>query len=204
MCWILSHPRRPQPHPVLPEVALPTHVNGSVRLAIRATGRPGPLHSESWQWGLSPAIRGVGRWAPPRPRPGSRHRPFPGPFPAPQPGAPRRPLAPAVTRHRTVGRPRAVTAPIGRWEVRLRSTGAAWTGALGGLGQVPWEAPRGKPRQTPDLSLVYVRQTSLCSASALGGTDLHLPAPWGPGQTDRFGKVTGGGGVSVTSWTVIT
>lgn len=127
--------------------------------------------------------------APAPPRPGSRHRPFPGPFPAPQPRAPRRPLAPAVTRHRTVGRPRAVTAPIGRWEVRLRSTGAAWTGALGGLGQVPWEAPRGKPRQTPDLSLVYVRQASLCSASALGGTDLHLPAPWGSGQTDRFRKV---------------
>lgn len=137
----------------------------------------------------------------PGPAPGSRHRPFPGPFPAPQPGAPRRPLAPAVTRHRTVGRPRAVTAPIGRWEVRLRSTGAAWTGALGGLGQVPWEAPRGKPRQTLDLSPVYVRQASLCSASALGGTDLHLPAPWGPEQTDRFGKVTVG--VSVTSWTVI-
>lgn len=92
----------------------------------------------SWSWSLGPA--------PAPPWPGSRRRPFPGPFPAPQPGAPRRPLAPAVTHHRTVGRPRAVTAPIGRWEVRLRSTGAAWTGALGGLGQVPWEAPRGKPR----------------------------------------------------------
>lgn len=90
----------------------------------------------------------AGKSAPPRPGPapapprGRCHRPFPGPFPARQPRAARRPLAPAVTRRRSRGK-----ASGGRRSHRrlggpavLRRLGHR---ALGGLGQVPLEAPRG-------------------------------------------------------------
>lgn len=137
-----------------------------------------------------------GSRAPPRPRPGAPPPPFPRALPAPQPGAPR-PRAPAGTHRPGRGKAPGGRRPHRRREGRLRST--AWPPgrrALGGLGQVPLEAPpgslgslsvpglprRGRPVKAP-----------LHHAPASAGS-----ASWGSGGSRhvRFGEggEAGGGG----------
>lgn len=141
-------PRRaPQPQPALPQLAFAADVDGSVGLAVGAARLPGPLHHERGLHGSPPGGAGgePGSRAPPRPRPGGAAAALSqGPFLRRSPG---RPLAPAVTRWPSRGKAPGGCRPRRRLggPAPLLSLGRR---ELGGLGQVPLEAP-GESRGSP-------------------------------------------------------